>query len=300
MSVIELNRGETTYRNDCLDAWIRGIRQYKVLTPREEEEVIIKYKGGDRKMLDILIEGNQRFLLAAARSYSRNADDILELISEGNLALIDAIERFDLTYGIRFLSYASYYIRRSMLLWLKNKGCVKVRIIPVVGEYIKKVKKEWLKERGYDIPDWVLSELVCSEFEDKLKKRPVYLSGCKTVYNEETVLEEAGGSTVIERACPSYNDAVDKMSFDDAKTMSLEFIEEICRDELECAVIVYSYGLFGKKELADYSIGLKYGMDADEVSIMRKRILARMRRMAMRGYAKGERRNFIDFIENEL
>lgn len=300
MSVIELNRGETTYRNDCLDAWIRGIRQYKVLTPREEEEVIIKYKGGDRKMLDVIIGSNQRFLLAAAKSYSRNADDILELISEGNLALIDAIDKFDLTYGIRFISYASYYIRRSMLLWMKNKGCVKVRIIPVVSEYIKKVKKEWMSDNGYEIPDWVLSELVCSKFESKLKKRPVYMSGCKTVYNEETVLEEAGGSTVIERNFPSYNEALERISLDDIKEMSLELINNICRDEIECAVIVYSYGLFGKNELTDYSIGLKYGMDENKVLSMRKNILARMRKMVKMGYLKNKTRDFIGFIEKEL
>ena len=90
------------------------------------------------------------------------------------------------------------------------------------------------------------------------------------------------------------------MSFDDAKTMSLEFIEEICMDETECAIIVYSYGLFGKSELTDYSIGLKYGMNAEDVAVMRKKILARMKRMAMRGYAKGERKSFIGFIEKEL
>lgn len=300
MSVIELNKSETTFRNDCLEAWLRDIRQYKVLTVREEEEVITKYKAGDMKMLDVLIEGNQRFLYAAARSYSRKADDILELISEGNIALIEAIEKFDLTYGVRFLSYASYYIRRSMLSWLNDRGCVKVRIIPVVAEYIRKIKKEWLKEKGYEIPDWVLSELVCSKFEDKLKKRPLYISGCMTVYNEETMIEEAGGSTVIERTCPSYNDGIEKMCFDEAKTMSLELINRICKNELECAVIVYSYGLFGKTELTDFSIGLKYGMEGEKVMKIRKSILARMRRMIRLGRASGKRKNFINFIENEL
>ena len=72
MDVIDFSKKETTYRTKSLENWFNSVKDYKVLSIREEEDVIGRYKRGDVKALDELIKGNQRFLFMAARNFSRN------------------------------------------------------------------------------------------------------------------------------------------------------------------------------------------------------------------------------------
>ena len=113
-------------RNSSIDRYLNSIRKYKPLEFEEENMYITKYKvDGDMKARDMLVNCNQRFVYSAAKRFSNDPDIVLELVNEGNIGLIDAIDRFDFTFGCRLLTYAQAYIRRNMVRYFCENRLVK-------------------------------------------------------------------------------------------------------------------------------------------------------------------------------
>lgn len=99
--------------------YLHDIKQYPVLTETEENELIKKIKDGDNEAREKLIKCNLRFVFAIAKCYATD-DKLLDLVNEGNIGLITAIDMYDITFKNRFLSYAVWYIRRSINYYLIN------------------------------------------------------------------------------------------------------------------------------------------------------------------------------------
>lgn len=99
--------------------YLHDIKQYPVLTETEENELIKKIKDGDNEAREKLIKCNLRFVFAIAKCYATD-DKLLDLVNEGNIGLMTAIDMYDITFKNRFLSYAVWYIRRSINYYLIN------------------------------------------------------------------------------------------------------------------------------------------------------------------------------------
>lgn len=100
-----------------------NLKKYNKLSKEAEESLLKAYKKTkDVNIKNKIIEANLKFVFLIAKKYSRKGFEISELISEGNLGLIKAIEKFDTSYNIRFVSYAVYWIRQSMLHYMKHYG----------------------------------------------------------------------------------------------------------------------------------------------------------------------------------
>jgi len=110
-----------------LDIYLKEIRRKGLLTPAQEVGLARRIKQGDRGALDDLVQGNLRFVVSVARRYTGRGLSLADLINEGNLGLIKAAERFDETRGYRFISYAIWWIRQSILQALSEQTRV-VRI----------------------------------------------------------------------------------------------------------------------------------------------------------------------------
>jgi RNA polymerase primary sigma factor len=110
-----------------LDIYLKEIRRKGLLTPAQEVGLARRIKRGDRSALDDLVQGNLRFVVSVARRYTGRGLSLADLINEGNLGLIKAAERFDETRGYRFISYAIWWIRQSILQALSEQTRV-VRI----------------------------------------------------------------------------------------------------------------------------------------------------------------------------
>jgi RNA polymerase primary sigma factor len=106
--------------------YLREIGQLKLLTPREELALVTRTKRGDRQARELLIKSNLRLVVEISREYEDFGLSLLDLISEGNLGLLKAIERFDPAEGGRFSSYSSRWIKQSIerALIQHSKSCV--------------------------------------------------------------------------------------------------------------------------------------------------------------------------------
>ncbi len=110
------------YAEDSLDKYLREISSVKLLTPEEEVEYAKRIKKGDHEALEMLTKANLRFVVSVAKQYQSQGLSLNDLINAGNLGLIKAASRFDETRGFKFISYAVWWIRQSILQSLAEQS----------------------------------------------------------------------------------------------------------------------------------------------------------------------------------
>jgi RNA polymerase primary sigma factor len=109
---------------DMLRLYLKDIAKFPQLTPAEEHEVGVRARAGDESALRCLVESNLRFVVSLAKKYARSGYPMHELINEGNMGLIEAASRFDPERGVRFVTYAGWWIRQAILAAIARYGQV--------------------------------------------------------------------------------------------------------------------------------------------------------------------------------
>jgi RNA polymerase primary sigma factor len=107
---------------DTLRLYLKDISKFPQLTPEGERELAVRAKAGDEAAQWSLVESNLRFVVALAKKYARSGYPIHELINEGNLGLIEAASRFDPARGVRFVTYAGWWVRQAILAAIARFG----------------------------------------------------------------------------------------------------------------------------------------------------------------------------------
>jgi DNA-directed RNA polymerase sigma subunit (sigma70/sigma32) len=116
-------REHATHKGDtAIRLYLREIGQVKQLTPEEEIELVARTKGGDRRARERLIKGNLRRVVKISREYENIGLPLLDLISEGNIGLIKAVERFEPTKGNKFSTFSAWWIKQSIKRALANQS----------------------------------------------------------------------------------------------------------------------------------------------------------------------------------
>lgn len=110
-----------TYKKHPLESYYKEIGEVKLLSPGEEIDLAIRIKQNDQAALDKLVNSNLRFVVSVAKSYQNHGLSLEDLINEGNLGLVKAAHRFDETRGFKFISYAVWWIRQSILQAIAEK-----------------------------------------------------------------------------------------------------------------------------------------------------------------------------------
>src|SRR5947207_4690209 len=122
MRQLKITKSITNRESKSLEKYLQEIGKVDLLTPEEEVELAKKIKQGDANSLERLTKANLRFVVSVAKQYQNQGLSLSDLINEGNLGLIKAAQRFDETRGFKFISYAVWWIRQSILQSLAEQS----------------------------------------------------------------------------------------------------------------------------------------------------------------------------------
>jgi len=136
--------------NRALSKYLEEIGKFEPLTPNEEIDLAQRLRAGDRNALKKLTESNLRFVVSVAKDYQGQGLPLTDLINEGNLGLIKAAERFDETRGFKFISYAVWWIRQSILQALAEHSRIVRLPLNRVGTISKITKEAEILEQQYE------------------------------------------------------------------------------------------------------------------------------------------------------
>jgi RNA polymerase primary sigma factor len=122
MRQLKISKSITNRESPSLDKYLQEIGRVEMIAPEEEAKLAVRIKLNDQKALDKLIKANLRFVVSVAKQYQNQGLTLPDLINEGNLGLIKAAQKFDETKGFKFISYAVWWIRQSILQGLADQS----------------------------------------------------------------------------------------------------------------------------------------------------------------------------------
>lgn len=166
MRQLKIGRSITNRDNGCLDKYLTEIAKESMLPPSEEEQLARKIKAGDAQAMHKLIKANLRFVVSVAKQYQNQGLSLPDLINEGNIGLIKAAQKFDSTKGFKFISYAVWWIRQTIMLALVDK----VRLVRIPFNQVSQISK--IKKAQADFEQKHGREMQASELSDNLKMTP--------------------------------------------------------------------------------------------------------------------------------
>lgn len=258
-----------------LSLYLREIKEIPLLTREEEVQVAIGAKGGSKEAKDKLIVANLRFVVNVAKHYQNNSLSLSDLISEGNLGLITAVDKFDVDKGYHFISYAVWWIRQSILKAIYEKTRMIRLPLNRANELvqIEKAKK--------DIEKYKESEAGIEEIADYLdidKSRVTELiNASKDIVSLETPLSsENDADTISDLIKDSKGENPERVIINRKLEESIEEVLSTL-SEKESKVIKYRFGLEGERPHSLKEIGDKYNLTKERIRQIEKKALSRLR-----------------------
>jgi RNA polymerase primary sigma factor len=264
----------TNRENPSLDKYLQEIGKISLITADEEIKLAQRIKTGDKRALDKLTIANLRFVVSVAKQYQNQGLSLLDLINEGNVGLVKAALRFDETRGFKFISYAVWWIRQSILQALSESANI-VRVPPNQEAYKSKIRKssnrlEQFLERlpsieeisiDLEIPEYKI------EFATNLHKGHISM---------DTPIQEDESTTMVENYEDKYSPTTD------AKLMreSLEFQVQsvlLTLTSKERDIINLYYGMGVSKAMTLEEIGKKLDLTRERVRQIKEKAIRRLK-----------------------
>ncbi|KAF0215024.1 MAG: RNA polymerase sigma 70 subunit rpod [Ignavibacteria bacterium] len=271
---MKISKQFTNRESQSLDKYLQEIGKVDLLTPDEEIELAIRIRQNDQLALEKLVKANLRFVVSVAKQYQNQGLSLGDLINEGNLGLIKAARRFDETRGFKFISYAVWWIRQSILQALAEQSRIvrlplnRVGALNKIGKAYSSLEQEYEREPS---AQELASELQMdiSEVSDTLKiaGRAVSMDAPFAQGEENRLLD------ILES---------DEQPSPDYKLMSESLKREIERalstlSEREAEVINLYFGLNKEHSLTLEEIGEKFHLTRERVRQIKEKAIRRLR-----------------------
>src|SRR5437899_564480 len=258
-----------------LKRYLQEIGQFPLLTPQEEIELAGKIKKGDAAARERMINANLRLVVTIARDYSNLGLPLLDLISEGNIGLTKAVERFEPTKGAKLSTYAMWWIKKAIKRALADQA-KKIRVPVQLGEKLAKMRRVSLQmsdELGREPTDEELGEEIgiASEKVARLKSvgiRPASLDA-PIAENDSTEFSEVIGD---HEAQTPFELLRDKNLLGEVEGL-LEVL-----DPREKKIISQRFGLDGGKPKTLEDVGKDFGITRERIRQLQNIALAKLRR----------------------
>ncbi|MFQ3575507.1 MAG: RNA polymerase sigma factor RpoD/SigA [Cytophagales bacterium] len=274
MRQLKISKQITNRESQSLDKYLQEIGKVDLLTPDEEVELAKRIREGDQLALEKLTKANLRFVVSVAKQYQNQGLSLGDLINEGNLGLIKAAQRFDETRGFKFISYAVWWIRQSILQALAEQSRIvrlplnRVGSLNKISKTFSELEQKFEREPSPEELAEVL-EVSTSEVVDTLKISGRHVSmDAPFVQGEENSLLD-----VLE------NDSEDTP---DSGLISDSLRKEVQRalstlTQREADVIALYFGLNGEHAMTLEEIGEKFNLTRERVRQIKEKAIRRLR-----------------------
>ena len=273
MRQLKITKSITNRESAALEKYLQEISKETMISAEEEVELAQRIKKGDQKALERLTKANLRFVVSVAKQYQNQGLSLPDLINEGNLGLLKAAERFDETRGFKFISYAVWWIRQSILQAISEQSRIVRLPLNQVGS-VNKINRE------------------INRFEQLNERRPSVDEIAEKVDLPQDKIDEAmninGHQISVDAPFVEGEDnsLLDVMANTDAPMADNLLVAESLKSEIQTAlnalnerernVVEASYGI-NQPELTLEEIGSKFGLTRERVRQIKEKAIRKLR-----------------------
>ena len=273
MRQLKISNSFTNRESASLDKYLQEIGHEELLSVDEEVELAQKIKKGDRQALERLTRANLRFVVSVAKQYQNQGLSLPDLINEGNVGLIKAAEKFDETRGFKFISYAVWWIRQSILQAIAEQSRIVRLPLNQVGS-VNKINRE------------------LNKFEQEHERRPSVNEIADRIDLPEEKVEEAmkANNRHVSMDAPFVdgedNSLLDVLADSNMPMADKALVQESLRKEIDRAIdllndreqkVVRAFFGIGSPEMTLEEIGDKYNLTRERVRQIKEKAIRRLR-----------------------
>ncbi|MBE6328004.1 MAG: RNA polymerase sigma factor RpoD/SigA [Bacteroidales bacterium] len=283
MRQLKITKSITNRESASLDKYLQEIGREPLVSVEEEVDLAQRIRQGDERALDKLVRANLRFVVSVSKQYQNQGLSLPDLINEGNLGLIKAAEKFDETRGFKFISYAVWWIRQSILQALAEQSRIVRLPLNQVGS-LNKINKAF------------------SAFEQKYERKPSAEELARELDMPEDkvadTLKVSGRSTSIDApfAEGEDNSLLDVLPNADSPVADRSLINESLSKEIDRALdtltereseIIKMFFGIGCQEMTLEEIGEQFGLTRERVRQIKEKAIRRLRQNSRSKLLKG-------------
>ena len=273
MRQLKISKSITNRESASLDKYLQEIGHEELLSVDEEVELAQKIRKGDRRALERLTRANLRFVVSVAKQYQNQGLSLPDLINEGNVGLIKAAEKFDETRGFKFISYAVWWIRQSILQAIAEQSRIVRLPLNQVGS-VNKINRE------------------LNKFEQEHERRPSVDEIADRIDLPEDKIEEAMkvNNRHVSMDAPFVdgedNSLLDVLADNNMPMADKALVQESLRKEIDRAIdllndreqkVVRAFFGIGSPEMTLEEIGDKYNLTRERVRQIKEKAIRRLR-----------------------
>ena len=274
MRQLKITKQVTNRETASLDKYLQEIGKVELISAEEEVELAQRIKQGDKVALEKLTKANLRFVVSVSKQYQNQGLSLPDLINEGNLGLIKAAQRFDETRGFKFISYAVWWIRQSILQALAEQSRIvrlplnKIGSINKINKAYAKLEQEFEREpNAEEIAE--LLDITEAEVKESMKNAGRHISMDAPLVQDED------------------NNMYDVLKSDEAPTPETGLLYESLRKEIDRAISTLSdkearviseyFGLNGSHPMTLEEIGEEEGLTRERVRQIKEKAIRRLK-----------------------
>lgn len=281
MRQLKIEQSITNRDSDSIEKYLYDIARIDLLSVEEEISLAQKIKTGDQMALDRLVKANLRFVVSVAKKYQNQGIRLSDLIAEGNLGLIKAAKRFDETKGFKFISFAVWWIRQSIMIAIaEQKRMVRLPANQIGG--IMRINKAMgeLEQRLERQPSL---EEVCEFIELSEEKVVDYLYNAPMTTSLDAVIAEESGFTLAETIADPNAEKADTTLIEGSVAIDIKRLMKRL-PEREKAILSMFYGLGGGTAIGLDEIGYKLKLGKERVRQIKDKALKTLRAEKPKAY----------------
>jgi RNA polymerase primary sigma factor len=266
-----------SYEEGSLDQYLRDISIYPLITREQEVELAKQIRDNDQEALDTLVRSNLRFVVSVAKKYQNQGVSLSDLINEGNLGLIRAAHKFDETKGIKFISYAVWWIRQAILQALAEQSRI-VRVPLNRAGTLHRIGKRasaLLQELGREATHAEIADGMDLTEEEVAKT----MSISQTHLSLDAPMTPGEDNRLLDYLPDTMNPTPDEQTFDKALTESIhEALAGL--KEREAKILRLYFGLDGSEPMTLEQIGAVLNITRERVRQIKEKALSRLRHVS--------------------